>query len=105
MALCPVHGARCHSNPLQTLPSFPASVLVNIIMRKIKIYYFDPKGSVAIRITTCGELAFLEMENEPHYKIAKRLGVAQKIINDHLAKMAVLPNPLNADLSWIMIQK
>ena len=35
----------------------------------------------------------------PQDRIAKRLGLAQKTINDHLAKMAVLPNPLNTDLS------
>ncbi|MCP3943030.1 MAG: hypothetical protein GY710_16295 [Desulfobacteraceae bacterium] len=52
-----------------------------------------------------GELIFLEMENEPHYKIAKRLGLAQRTINNHLADLAVLPNPPNADFSWIMIQK
>ncbi|MCP3940208.1 MAG: hypothetical protein GY710_01830 [Desulfobacteraceae bacterium] len=63
------------------------------------IDYDEPKGPVPIHITIRGELAFLEMENEPHYKIAKRLGLAQKTINDHLAKMAVLPNSLNTDLS------
>jgi hypothetical protein len=66
------------------------------------------KSAASLTFFPClclGELAFLEMGNEPHYKIAKRLGLAQRTINNHLAEMAVLPNSLNADFSWIMIQK
>lgn len=32
----------------------------------------------------------------PQDRIAKRLGHARKVIHDHLAEMAVLPNPPNA---------
>ncbi|MEA2108466.1 MAG: hypothetical protein U9P07_03500, partial [Pseudomonadota bacterium] len=32
-------------------------------------------------------------------RIAKRLGQSRETIRDHLAKMAALPNPPNADLS------
>jgi hypothetical protein len=32
-------------------------------------------------------------------RIAKRLGAAQQTISNHLPKMAVLPNLVNADLS------
>ena len=35
----------------------------------------------------------------PQDRIAKRLGQARETVRDHLAKMAVLPNPPNADLS------
>jgi hypothetical protein len=34
----------------------------------------------------------------PQDRIAKRLGLAQKTFNYHLAKMATLPNSLNGDL-------
>ncbi len=35
----------------------------------------------------------------PQDRIAKRLGQTRETVRDHLAKMAVLPNPPNADLS------
>jgi predicted transcriptional regulator len=35
----------------------------------------------------------------PQDRIAKRLGQTRETIRDHLAKMAELPNPPNADLS------
>jgi len=35
----------------------------------------------------------------PQDRIAKRLGQSRETIRDHLAKMATLPNPPNADLS------
>ena len=35
----------------------------------------------------------------PQDRIAKRLGQTMETIRDHLAKMAELPNPPNADLS------
>jgi len=35
----------------------------------------------------------------PQDRMAKRLGMDQKTINDHLAEMPVLAFPLNADLS------
>jgi hypothetical protein len=34
----------------------------------------------------------------PQDRIANRLGHAREVIRDHLAEMAVLPNPPNADL-------
>ena len=34
----------------------------------------------------------------PQDRIAKRLGVNQVFIHDHLLKMAILPNSINADL-------
>lgn len=35
----------------------------------------------------------------PQDRIAERLGIPQRTLSDHLAEMAELPNPLNADLS------
>ena len=35
----------------------------------------------------------------PQDRIAKRLGQTRETIRDHLAKMAELPNPPNADLT------
>jgi response regulator of citrate/malate metabolism len=35
----------------------------------------------------------------PQDRIAKRLGIPQKTLSDHLAKMPDLANPLNSDLS------
>ncbi|EMS77449.1 putative chromosome partitioning protein ParB [Desulfotignum phosphitoxidans DSM 13687] len=45
-----------------------------------------------------GEIFRMHRLGIPQDRIAKRLGPAREVIRDHLAEMAVLPNPPNADL-------
>ena len=39
------------------------------------------------------------MPGIPQDRIARRSSIPQKTLSDHLPKMAMMPNPVNADLS------
>jgi len=49
-----------------------------------------------MRITRDIKIFRINLLGIPQDRIAKRLGHAREVIRDHLAEMAVLPNPPNA---------
>ena len=91
---------------------------VNVIVRDLKgndpLLYAAVKAIGRARRTVDGYIADLraatQMDTDikifrmhrlgiPQDRMAKRLGYAREVVRDHLAEMAVLPNPPNADLS------
>ena len=65
--------------------------------RTVDSYIADLKAATRLGI----DLKIFRMNSLgiPQDRIAKRLGQTRETVRDHLAKMAVLPNPPNADLS------
>ena len=76
---------------------FPESFLCTLCMNVILSYIADLKAATRLGI----DLKIFRMNSLgiPQDRIARRLGQTRETVRDHLAKMAVLPNPPNADLS------
>jgi len=62
----------------------------------VDIYISDLRAAVGVEM----DLKTLRMNRNdiPQDRIAKRLGIQQKTVSEHLVKMPTLANPLNTDL-------